>query len=160
MGLTLQRLICHETNQITWFDFVENNAYWASNEYLTSKEYTQLIYNIIIIIMTLSHYPSLSSVASCRSPRLDSVSVERGWKFLQVSPHWRIHESESIGKRCLWVCHYFFSNAQHFLFVLLEWFVRWEVIGRTTGVFWRGGGGGVTSRIYPKKQVIFLCKSH
>ena len=47
---------------------------------------------------------------------------------MQASQHWCVH---SIRKHCLWVRPYFTRRFQH---VLLEWFVRWEVNGRTIAV--------------------------
>ena len=43
----------------------------------------------------------------------------------------------------------------HILFVLLEWFVRWEVSGRTAAVLWF-----VALRICTKQHAAFLSSSH
>ena len=43
--------------------------------------------------------------------------------------------SDSVRKHHLCVRPYFFSSVQHDLFVLLGWFMRWEVIGRTVESF-------------------------
>ena len=40
-------------------------------------------------------------------------------------------------ERRLWVRPYFFSNANHVLFVCLGWFVRWLISGRIAVVLWR-----------------------
>ena len=47
------------------------------------------------------------------------------------------------------------SRTQHVLLVLLGWFVRWEVSGRTGAVLKH-----VTSRIYLKQHTESLCSSH
>ena len=55
---------------------------------------------------------------------------------LQVSQHWHVHMKESTRKRCAYVRPCFSSNTPHVLFVLLEWFIRWEASGRRAVVLW------------------------
>ena len=49
---------------------------------------------------------------------------------------------------------YVFSSALHVLFVLLGWFVRWEVGGCTASVLW-----GVDFRICSRQHIAFLRSS-
>ena len=51
-------------------------------------------------------------------------SVQCWCKPLLIGQHW--HDRES----CFGVLLYFSGSVLHVLFVLLEWFVRWEVSGR------------------------------
>ena len=72
-----------------------------------------------------------------------------------IREHWCVYVQESIWERHLWVRSYFSSNAPHAFLVVHEWFVRWEVGGRTTGALW-----GVASRICSEQHVAFLCSYH
>ena len=51
-------------------------------------------------------------------------------------------------ERHLWVHLCFPSSAPYVLFILLKWFVRWEVRSRTTDILW-----GVASRTYILAQM-------
>ena len=78
-----------------------------------------------------------------------------GYKFLLLSQHWYVHVLEFTGECHLWVHSCFFSIAQHTLlvfFVLLGWFVRWEVSGWTAAVLTGGA-----FRICSKQHLAFLC---
>ena len=70
------------------------------------------------------------------------------WIQLLPSANW------TIKRYTFWFHPYFSSSVQH-VFVLLEWFVRWEISGRTAAVLW-----GAASRICSKQHVTFLCCSH
>ena len=45
-------------------------------------------------------------------------------------------------------------HAQHILFLLLGWFVRWETSGHIAGTLL-----GATSRICSKQHIVFLCST-
>ena len=62
-------------------------------------------------------------------------------KSLLFGQRWHIHVKEFTRGRC----PYFISKAQHILFVLLEYIVRWKVSGRRTAVL-----RGVVSSIWSK----------
>ena len=56
-------------------------------------------------------------------------------KFLLVGQHWRVHVSESIReRRRLWIHFNFSCTTPHVLFVLIGWFVRWNVDGCTAAI--------------------------
>ena len=57
-------------------------------------------------------------------------------KFLLVSQYWHVHVKGSIRERRLWVRPCLSSSVPHALFVLLGWFLRREVSGRTIVVSW------------------------
>ena len=108
------------------------------------------LYIYIIIIIKLSSGPivfrswlvlwsssgvrtELICVSSCSTANT-SVSMRRN----------------SIKERRLWIHTCFSSTALHVLFVLLKWFVRWEVSGFTAAVSWD---------VVSKQQVVFLGSS-
>ena len=62
-----------------------------------------------------------------------------------------VHVKESIKERRLSLFHHSSSIAQHVLFVLLGWFLRWGVSGRTTAIF-----ESATSRICSKQHTVFM----
>ena len=53
-------------------------------------------------------------------------------KSLLVDQHLNVNELESITERRLWIRPCFSSSAPQILFVLLEWFMRWEA----SGTYW------------------------
>ena len=76
-------------------------------------------------------------------------------KFLLVGKCWHIHVKGSIEERHLWICLCSNNSIPQVLFVLLGWFLRWEVNGCTAVVSW-----GVAARICLISLVGFLCSSH
>ena len=109
---------------------------------------TQIILWTLLLIS--SSFPS-SSLSSSSSPSnhadsmefADTISLsvptilERFSWLHSVSVQilcWTANTSASMSERCLWCHPYFFSSTQHVLFVLLEYFLRWEVNGRTAVV--------------------------
>ena len=60
-----------------------------------------------------------------------------------------------VEERHLWVHPSFFSSVPHILFILLEWFLRWEVSSQTPAVLY-----GVASRICSKQHVASLFSFH
>ena len=65
-----------------------------------------------------------------------------------VSQHWCVYVSKDIEECHLWVSPYFSSSAKH---VLIPWFIRWEVNGRTMTV--------PISKIPSKQRRIFFLLS-
>ena len=99
--------------------------------------------------LTLSCYPSLSVglLACILCPhRIDIKKIS-----LLISQHLYIHVLESIREHCLWVYPCSSISTLCVLFILLEWFVRWEPSGHTVAVLW-----AVVSR----QHAAFLCSSH
>ena len=76
-------------------------------------------------------------------------------KFLLLGQHWSVHVLEFIRVCHLWVCPYFTCSTPHVFFVLLGWFLRWEVDGHTVSVLYVA-----ISRICSEQQATFLCDSH
>ena len=68
---------------------------------------------------------------------------------------WLVNTSEYIEECHLWIHPYFSSSAQHVLFILLGWFVRWEASGHTAAVLYNAN-----YRICSKQHVAVLCKSN
>ena len=50
---------------------------------------------------------------------------------------------------------YFFNSAQHVLFILLGWFVRWEVSGCIAAILL-----SAASKICSKQHIASFCSSH
>ena len=75
-------------------------------------------------------------------------------KSLLINQHWHIHVQESI-KSYFWVHPCFSSSALHVLFILLEWFVRWEAGSCTITVLW-----GIAYRFFSRRYTAFLGNSH
>ena len=57
-------------------------------------------------------------------------------KFQLVVQHLHVRVKGSIGERYIWVRPYFSTGVLHVLFVLFEWFYRWEVSVRIAAVLW------------------------
>ena len=72
-----------------------------------------------------------------------------------IRQHWCVCVWKSTRECRLWVPPYSSGCPQHVLFVILVWFVRWEVSGCTTTVLW-----GVASRICSEQHIPFLDSSH
>ena len=72
-----------------------------------------------------------------------------------VDQHKHVYAYESIRERHLWVRPNFSSNSPHILFVLLEWFVRWEAGGHIAVFLWYAA-----SKICSRHHAIFLQSSH
>ena len=95
---------------------------------------------LIFIIINTHSFDSLSrSIPIGKSSRLYPISTLCWWMFLLVKQHWCGGVLRRTSLMCL------FLLAQYVLFVLLGWFVWWEVSGRTTAVLW-----GAASRIFLK----------
>ena len=73
-------------------------------------------------------------------------------RTLLVGQHWYVYVQESIRERHFWVRPCISIGILHVLFVLLEWFVKWEVSGYIVAVLW-----GVAFRIYSKQQAFYKC---
>ena len=54
-------------------------------------------------------------------------------KLLLVNQHWHVHVLGPMKEHHLWVHPFFYSSVPH-VFVLLVWFLRWEVSGCTAAV--------------------------
>ena len=65
-----------------------------------------------------------------------------------------VHLQESIKECHSWICTSFFSCIQHVLFVLLEWFLRWEMWPYCCCFL------GVASEICLRRHIAFLYCSH
>ena len=78
-------------------------------------------------------------------------SLDDECKYLLVGRHWCVHVQLSRGECSWWVFSYFTNSSQY---VLLGWFVRWEVSGRTTAVLL-----GAVSSICWKHPASFFCSS-
>ena len=100
------------------------------------------------------HLP-LSSITLDRSSKLHIRFTQSWCQSFLVGQHWHIHMPKSIEKRRLWVRPFFSSSASHVLFILFEWFLRWEIGDRTAAVFWN-----VISRICSREHGTFLWSSH
>ena len=81
------------------------------------------------ISLTLSLHSSQSFIALGGSFQLHPVSAQSCGKFLFCHPG-HVYVKGSIEERPFWVRPCFSSSVPHVLFVLLGWFVRWEVSGR------------------------------
>ena len=107
------------------------------------------------VVPWLSHNLSLSSIIPDRSFKQHPMSAQCWCKSLLVSQHFCVHKLESSGEYHLWIHSYFSNSTLHVLFVLLVWFVRWEVSSCTAAVLWC-----IASRICSKQPVVFLSSSH
>ena len=80
-------------------------------------------------------------------------------ELMYISSWWMANTGmfmhESIRKHCLWVCPYISSSAQHVLFILHWWFVRWVISGSTAAFLW-----GATFRICWKQHTESLYSYH
>ena len=121
------------------------------------------VISLIIFFIINSHWQhralwlllSLSSIASGRSSTLHSVSAKSWCNSLLVSQHYHVLVLEFIKEHCFWVPTYFSSSIPHVLFILLEWFVRWEAGGHIAAVLL-----GFISRICSRQCRAFVCCSH
>ena len=71
-------------------------------------------------------------------------------KYLLLIQHWQTHVYESIEERLFLSSSLLSSSASRVLFVLLRWFERWVVSGRTATVLCRIAST-ICSRRYGKK---------
>ena len=95
---------------------------------------------------------SLSSIAISRSSKLYRASALMWWMKVFTSHPTMV--CLYIGVH-LWVCSYVTTSAQYILFILIEWFVRWEVSARTAASL----SDTATSRTCSKQHVAFLYSS-
>ena len=72
-----------------------------------------------------------------------------------INASWSVNSGVSIWECRSRVCPYFSSGTLHVLFVLLAWFLRWEVSDYTVAIL-----RGVASWGCSKKHVPFLYSSH
>ena len=100
--------------------------------------------------LTLYRRPALSSITTGRSDMLHPVSVQ-GW-CMKVLAGWPTLVHSSVNKPYDFI---FASPTLHVLFILLGWFLRWEVSGRTAAVLW-----DATSKICSRQHVASLYSSH
>ena len=102
---------------------------------------------IMQIPLTLPHPLSLSSITLVRSFSIFTELMNIGLCRSANTGVW-----ESTGEHHLWVCPCFSSSAQHVLFILSRWFVRWEARGCIAAVL-----KGAAAKIYSKWQAESLC---
>ena len=107
--------------------------------------------------LTLSHHLSLSAITLGKSLLNNIQCLHRAdsCKFLLVNQHWCVYMQKFIGEYHLWVHPFFSSIGQYSLFILLGWFVKWELSGYITAVLW-----GAASRIWSEQQTVSLCSSY
>ena len=102
--------------------------------------WTCLIYHHHHQIMSTARNSQTLSLCSYHLLRLDLPNYIQCphradvTKFLLVSQYWYVHVQGSMEEYYLWVCLCFYSSVLHVLFILLGWFLRWEVSGQTTVV--------------------------
>ena len=97
-------------------------------------------------------YPSLlggltSNIQYSHSVDLNVLPGHPTLASLWVVIHWKKHP--------LWVRPRFNDSVLYVLSILLGWFLRRKVSGRTSVVFW-----GIVCRICLKLFVAFLCRDH
>ena len=77
---------------------------------------------------------SLSVPIIYNSQQIFSTASNVCTELMYVNRCWSANTRTSIRKRRLWDRLYFCSSNPHVLFILLGWFVRWEVSGRSAAV--------------------------
>ena len=92
--------------------------------------------------VSLFYHSSLSSIDPGRTSRWHLICVQSWYKSLLVGQHWSVYVHDFMRESRLWVRPCFSSCDQRILFVLLGWFMKWEVGGRRAAVL-----KGVVSRI-------------
>ena len=76
------------------------------------------------------------SIVFDRSSSLHPLSTQSWWICLcWPAKHWSIHVWQPREKLCLWVHIYFYSSDHKIIFILFEWFVRWEASDRRAAAF-------------------------
>ena len=136
-------------------------AKWNATLHFYLKSLGKL--NVFIIFLSPTYFISIlrlvylmyrSSSSRCANS-IDSHRVSSQLLKMSFCLLANIGVSKSIGESHFWICSYFTSSAQQVLFILLGWFVRWKVSGRTAAVLWSSA-----SRICSKQHTASLCSSH
>ena len=107
--------------------------------------------SLIVSLTLCPYYPSFLAVPTNYIQCLHRANVNLCWLVITGTSMNR----SPIGECHLWVHPYFSNSGLHVLFILLEWFVRWDVSGHTADILL-----GVASRIYSKQHITFLFNSH
>ena len=108
------------------------NCYWQVND---PMEIWSLWQNKMRSLPSCSH---VSTIIWLHHFNFNETSRWKAWWKLQ--------------KNAICCFELILKHIQYVLYVLLEWFVRWEVIGCTAAVLL-----GAASRICSKQHVAFLC---
>ena len=102
------------------------------NRYQKQHQVTLMVRSSLTLFLFLSL--SLSFAIHLYYPSLPVISLGciKCSHKVDVSLWVSFNTKVFIKERCLWVHSYFSSNV---MYVLLGWFARWEVVGRTVTVF-------------------------